>query len=187
MKRGRPSKGDQLTGGSGDVSPQWFVFNTLTQTTANTFIEANVAIPVQRLFVRGKKSLVMELLKVQFSMSSWDSNPTAGGSIGQIQSQLSTASIGASNNASPQVLAYAAQNYKGAFTAAGSYETVVISPTVIDCTDGAGHGVLVATDNLFYGVNTAGYAGVASSTIRLLYRWKEVSLEEYIGIVQSQQ
>lgn len=64
-----------------------------------------------------------------------------------------------------------------------------------DLTDGAGHGVLVATDNVFLTLQTAlssiigtsvgGITGVAECAI--LYRFKEVGLAEYIGIVQSQQ
>jgi hypothetical protein len=57
---------------------------------------------------------------------------------------------------------------------------------VLDLTDGAGHGLLIATDNIFmtvYSTNT----GVANEVgCKILYRWKNVSVEEYIGIVQSQ-
>lgn len=65
-----------------------------------------------------------------------------------------------------------------------------------DLTDGAGHGVLVATDNIFLTLQTAATVVGASATITaatgfgecaILYRFKEVGLAEYIGIVQSQQ
>ena len=64
------------------------------------------------------------------------------------------------------------------------------NPTLRDLTDGAGHGILVATDSIFL----TGYVpsnwytnGTNTVFVKLLYRWKDVSLAEYIGIVQSQQ
>lgn len=78
----------------------------------------------------------------------------------------------------------------GFFSNGGSHQQQ--HPVIHDLTDGAGHGILVATDSIFFGVlNPAGYgAGGANSLgaeANLLYRWKDVSIEEYIGIVQSQQ
>jgi hypothetical protein len=55
--------------------------------------------------------------------------------------------------------------------------------------DGSGHGILVATDQIFLHVAFSGIVNSAANQVqgRILYRWKDVSLEEYIGIVQSQQ
>lgn len=62
--------------------------------------------------------------------------------------------------------------------------------TPIDLTDGVGHGVLVATDQLFIGaIQSAAASPITGSdtiSVRILYRWKDVSVTEYIGIVQSQ-
>lgn len=64
-------------------------------------------------------------------------------------------------------------------------------PIVHDLTDESGHGVVVGTDNLYMfmssrycvgNVADPGMTGIA----RILYRFKEVGLAEYIGIVQSQ-
>lgn len=57
-----------------------------------------------------------------------------------------------------------------------------------DLTDGAGHGVLVATDAIYLQIFTTGVANTSETgRFRMLYRFKNVSLAEYIGIVQSQQ
>lgn len=63
-----------------------------------------------------------------------------------------------------------------------------------DLTDGAGHGVLIATDNIYFtlystcsATGTATTSVQANATLALLYRFKRVNLQEYIGIVQSQQ
>lgn len=67
----------------------------------------------------------------------------------------------------------------------------VDEPISYDLTDGAGHGILVATDFLYFSFSTVVGSGSATSqasfaSCRIKYRWKEVKLEEYIGIVQSQ-
>ena len=52
--------------------------------------------------------------------------------------------------------------------------------------DGAGHGILVATDSLFFRVKSTNVRSNIAD-FRVYYRFKEVALAEYIGIVQSQQ
>ena len=66
-------------------------------------------------------------------------------------------------------------------------------PQTHDLTDDAGHGVLVASDKLWffisnrYSINNTGTgAGASTAIIRVLYRFKSVGLTEYIGLVQSQ-
>ena len=75
----------------------------------------------------------------------------------------------------------------GAFTAGGTYALQDNNPVEIDMTDGMGHGVLVATDNLFLQASSANLDAAGVGRIRILYRWKNVSIIEYVGIVQSQQ
>jgi hypothetical protein len=184
MPRGR---GDQLTGGSGDVSPQWFTLPTLTMSAPNTFTEISIPLPVQRISLPSKKSLVMEVLKVMFYPGELDTNLAAGGAVAFINMQLGTISQTVATAANPQNVAFAVRFYRGAFTAAQSYMVTDDTPMTLDLTDGGGHGVLVATDNLFLDMTTANYAGASTLICRLLFRWKLVSLEEYIGIVQAQQ
>lgn len=56
-----------------------------------------------------------------------------------------------------------------------------------DFSDGAGHGLLIATDSIFAALNSTATTLTNIADCRLLYRFKEVPLAEYIGIVQSQQ
>lgn len=58
---------------------------------------------------------------------------------------------------------------------------------VCDLTDDAGHGFLLATDSIFQYCQSNGVGDNMSAYTRILYRFKDVSLQEYIGIVQSQQ
>jgi len=178
---------DVLTGGSKDVNPQYYnLLNTMV--AANTFREGAFPTPIPRSKVTGERVTVMEVLKVFFNMGEADANPAAGGSVISITAQLSTASIAAGiNTDDPRVFAFCQKVVRGAFTAAGSYGMTSSEPYVYDLTDGAGHGVLVATDNIFFGINSSGYTAASSANVKILYRMKDVSLAEYIGIVQSQQ
>lgn len=73
-------------------------------------------------------------------------------------------------------------------TAAAALGSINIYPDKkIDLTDEAGHGYLVATDTITLETNADQTAAVNAGFARIRYRWKEVSLTEYIGIVQAQQ
>jgi len=57
-----------------------------------------------------------------------------------------------------------------------------------DFTDGAGHGLLIAADKLYAAVSTRRYyASGHACNFDILYRWKNVGLAEYVGIVQTGQ
>lgn len=60
-------------------------------------------------------------------------------------------------------------------------------PFVLDLTDGAGHGILIATDQIFWQVFSNSFAAAIGVEVKIMYRMKNISLQEYIGIVQSQQ
>jgi len=183
MRRGR----NELTGGSGDVNPQWLTFNQQNMTLANTYSEGSLNLPINRFQNPKGRSIVMEMLRVEFGMPTPDVNNSAGGNILSCAVQLTPSSSVLLNGSDPKNLAQYGRLFRGAFTAGGTYSAIENNPEVIDLTDGNGHGVLVATDTLFFGVNTQNFAAPASFTARVLYRFKIVTLEEYIGIVQSQQ
>jgi len=183
MKRGR---GDQLTGGTGDVSPQYFV-STILMSAANTFTQAESGLPQIRIPTRKGKSIVMELLSADIVHPALDTQPAAGGTTAASYWQIGTISEAAIDTANPRVIHMNAKQWRGAFTAAGTFESVTDLTVNVPFHDGAGHGILVATDSIFIGVNTANYTAAQTFYARIHYRFKEVSLEEYIGIVQSQQ
>lgn len=220
-------KGDGLTGGTRDVNPQWYRTKVVSPviTTAALAVGAGAIVastsmaafplPISRLQQKSGKSVVVELLKVQwdheFSVPvsfAADSSFTA-----LLQGFLATAPSAAPGlgtttpladvyqESDPAVLDFydasvsfcvdaSAPATNGGLVAGRPTST----PIIHDLTDGAGHGILIATDNVFLGAqqNIALYttpAGNYSTTVfcNLLYRFKEVSLQEYIGIVQSQQ
>jgi hypothetical protein len=130
---------------------------------------------------------VMEVLRVYFDLPEADVNFGAAGSLVVASAQLSTRSQTAFSSAFPGVFAYSTKTLRGAFTAAGTYAVESKEPFVYELTDGAGHGVLIATDNIYFGCITAAFAAAGTFAGKVLYRMKNVTLAEYIGIVQSQQ
>lgn len=158
-----------------------------TTTAANTYTSGQIILPVPRNRVNGDKVTVIELLKLYWNLGEPDANPAAAGSVITSLAQLSTAVLTAHSPQEPRVISAVEKIIRGAFTAAGTYGTSYFDPLTIDLTDGQGHGIIVATDFLFLAVTSTGFVGNNSAVIKMLYRFKDVNLAEYIGIVQSQQ
>jgi hypothetical protein len=178
--------GDTLTGGTGDVSPQ-LLSATVTLSAANTYTSISIPLPVPRVGLRKGRAVIVEVLKVYFDSSTLDGNFAAGGASVNVSAQVSTVELTNIFFANPAVFAFYNKEYRGAFTATGTFGVINTEPYAFDLTDGAGHGFLVATDNIFLAALTNTFAGAATFNFKVLYRMKEVNLEEYIGIVQSQQ
>lgn len=184
MSRG----GGSLTGGTGDVNPQYATINAV-ESAADTTTTTTTPIPIQRLQNKGR-AMVLEVLKIFIDFNALPAIASAAETIRSISVFLSTTSFGTTNAtwADPRVFAYCTIANRGAFTAAGSFwGTLPTLPYLFDLTDSAGHGLLVATDNIFTQVQSVATGAVQSVRVKILYRWKDVSITEYVGIVQSQQ
>lgn len=192
MKRARTTK-SQLTGGSGDVNPQYMV-STLDIAQGRTNGISGTPLPIPRLQQQNGKQLVMEFLQVDFCLSG-----AFSGASGIPQNWDLTVAITTnpnqlpSNSAifqDPRAIAIVAWNQYSA--AIGTPADVIVPWSIeriksVDLTDEAGHGILVATDTIYItGVTTVvGLGSIVDA--RIMYRFKEVGLAEYVGIVQSQQ
>ena len=159
------------------------------------FLSQAVNMPVSRgTCVRGKAT-VIEILRVWFDF------PTPVGDtpapVTSLETQvfrmlLSTREITATNTTNdPSIFARQTINFEQSTGGnAPNYGMVWRDPLPVDLTDGAGHGLLIATDKIYFtafSVNfNIGTVEPADFGCQILYRFKTVSLEEYIGIVQSQ-
>lgn len=187
MKRRRDGT---LTGGTGDVSPQFFNMSQ-TQSAADTTTTGTFPIPTQRL-PTGGKAQVMEVLRLFWNRTTMPASASVTEALDQISFTLSTTSFATTaptlGLAEPRAVYARTDSNRSAFTAGGTYMMQDVGANgVVDLTDGAGHGVLIATDNLFLQVASTGTGAANNVVLKLLYRWKNVSLQEYIGIVASQQ
>jgi len=178
--------GDALTGGTKDVSPQ-FLVAAVSMTAANTAFEVTLGTPIVRVGPQTSgQAIIMEVLKIFVQYPNIDQD-NAAATTRLLRWSVSTRSSGGTPAilplSNPSALMFGERVTRNAFTAAGtgtldSQE----DPCVVDLTDGAGHGVLVATDNLFIQVETTNQAAASNWGFRFLYRFKKVSLVEYIGI-----
>lgn len=196
-KRARSSS-SSLTGGTGDVNPQLFKFPSLVDTAASIQTAViNTPIPAFNLG-QNDRAVVMEVLKIFFQADTtyatsinpskarkyWmiiPGNP-AGLAGGDIRSQWAFA---------PCLAAFAAEETIGQTNQTNSVPGVHSPMTYeMDMTDGQGHGILLATPTVTFArdVEITGGATISTSTFTsaMLYRFKEVSLTEYMGIIQSQ-
>ena len=180
-----------LTGGTDDVNPQ-FLSASYTQSGTDSTDVFGFGTPIVRVGNNNNgRATIMEILKVYMSLPDAPQAGNAQGAAAALMS-LMTATTSTPGTVVPlgdsKVICAARYTQRAAFTAGGSGLTAYTTePRIIDLTDGAGHGVLVATDNMFVQLDTVGMAGARQFEIKILYRFKTVSLAEYIGIVQSQQ
>lgn len=177
--RNRNSEMMALTGGSRDVKPQLLSFSA-SQSANDTSATATQPIAQYRGTVGNGKRMVIEVLKVGYF---FPANLTASSSIGAF---LSTKSFGTTNTtfAEPTVLDCHVRRSVQA-TAVG----VIVQDDEVwhDLTDGAGNGVLVATDNLFLQVQSSGTSTTNTVRMKVLYRFFAADVGEFVSIIQSQQ
>lgn len=166
-----------LTGGSGDVNPQWMHL-TATQSGADATTTTAFPIPIQRLQNAGRAQ-VMEILKVFWGL------PTPVEVDNSLQALLTTSSQGttASNFGNTRIIDMVIRTI--AITTSGQIDDQGI--ICHDLTDGAGHGILVGTDNIYLQIGSSTTSATNIVYAKILYRWKDVSTTEYVGIVQGQQ
>lgn len=211
----RPRKrtaGMLLTGGTGDVNPQLFKissfsFENLQGSGATGTVQAvrTVQLPIQSFQQPSNgRAVVMEILKVFFTPTPNATLVVPGKCIYIWRLGLVTGTV---NVANAEALLLDGMSGQGTIAWAegaiirssditdGHDHLQAFNQQTIDLTDGQGHGVLVASPtmsialNLFVNNNAGANSGFASDSVfsaSFLYRFKEVSLSEFIGIQQSQ-
>lgn len=178
----------RLSGGVGDVNPQQQTFPELSMTSNDTNISESFPNPVIRYPVQRGKAMVLEILKVMFFLNNFETvaseNVYYNWALSTSSSVFDSGGTGIGFAVDPKVFAqYSIQAQEGSAATTGFFKPL----KWIDLTDGAGHGVLVATDSMFFAISSANTGLKMNAACKILYRFKEVPLEAYIGIVQSQQ
>lgn len=196
-----------LTGGTGDVNPQWLVTGPIEATTVRraagvgiTMLKADavaVQLPISRVPLRGSgnRATVLEVLKAEFILSD-SPNVTQNASAQEVSIAMTI------STSVPQLNQESSITNPTTIIAAAKWGTEITPNGVgiyclplierVDVTDGAGHGVLVAVDRLYCTIATGTSLPAVeiqdvTGYFRFLYRMKEIGLQEYLGIVQAQQ
>lgn len=198
---------DQLTGGTGDVNPQFMNLIVPAGTggyavgTASNF---QFQLPVQRLQTRGLAQ-VMEVLKIQclaeatdmdLDLSSAVTNPikritvAARTPAGAGATTLATGAQITDPGVIHQFNLGFIQMTNGANVIASGAGFVMPNKFTaydeVDLTDGQGHGFLVGTDSLFVQILSLNNVAASAVRLRIFYRQKNVSMAEYVGMVSNQ-
>jgi hypothetical protein len=166
--------------------PQWWNMGNVNQGGSNdTGLVTTFNSPIPRINTRGRSSTVMEILKMEVVIIPGAIAVSAGNEYAvAVKSANALQTTPLLLAADPSVLALAVIDL---VTNSTPQSTTVIPKMDIDLTDGDGHGILAAGDNLFVEfitANTASHGAVAN--VRLLFRFQEVSVEDFVGIVQGQ-
>lgn len=169
--------GDSLTGGTHDVNPQ--VMNmALTMSGADTFTTQSFQLPINRLpGPTGGKAIIIELLKIF-----WDVTLTIGSTGGTYSTiaALTTSQPTAltdTSKSSASIIDFYQETLLNLGGATTGITSLSIAPAIHDFTDGAGHGILLATDKIWLTVSKQKNMAIQGSRIihlscRALYHFR---------------
>lgn len=177
----------EITGGTGDVNPQTVAIVANINLVLGDFDGTTaVQLPVPRFPQKKGRAFVYEFLRVNVAYNFIGAN-FAIDSIGFLRWFLNETS-GQPTLAANSFIAGGGKSWNAsASLAIASYDLL----ETVDLTDGAGHGVLIGADSCALRwhaegmIGAAGVAGTIQTNTQIFYRVKEVSIEEYVGIVQS--
>lgn len=184
----RSGLSDRLTGGTKDVNPQYFN-GSVALTTTDTAREVEFQLPVTRLPATNRVTIT-EILKiwVDFGIPQEDAGATEDWHSITVTFTTATQGNNLASFSDGNTIAKLKWSMVRAFTAAQGIAADSESVKSVDLTDGAGHGLLVATDKLYCQVSSALQTpDLAEVKFKIMYRFKTVGMREYVGIVQSQQ
>lgn len=171
-----------------DAYPQILTV-TGTQSAANAFFEIEVPLAINRMSTNEGKAWVIEILVVKFSSTVSHYNMTTATFISQAETiQVSTTAEGVIDFTSPRVFACARKGANTLQVSAASENFIFVpewDPIRLD--DTGGRGYLVGTDNIFCAYGTSGFATAVTFVWKIHYRFAEVGLAEYVGMVEGQQ
>ena len=189
-KRARTAGGAGLGGGTGDIKPQFLTLSSGTM-APNTYDVVQFALPVPRFGTTKTKATVFEILSVDWFLAPEDLTNGIHSDIGYLTT--STNRI----DGEPFILNDISIDFGRPQTFAAVIENNIIlgangllnavQPLHVDLTDGAGNGMLVATDSIILVVANVSNAVDSVTVAKVKYRLTNIGIAEYVGIVQSQQ
>jgi len=160
---------------------------------ADAFTNLQVFTPIPRVGgvstgAKGGKSVtVMELLRFETAPTDSGDNTLPMNMVANATTAIATLSTGVAPTtipvwANPAVFAYLARRHD--MTTSGA--TINQFPMIYDFCNKDGKGFLFAADSFNFSVESNGIGTGLNWGCKLFYRFVKVTLEEYVGIVQSQ-
>ena len=158
-----------------------FISGVLALSGANTFTTQQVFTPIPRLKVSGNKATVMELLWVD---TEWEGTDiVASGDFLQVGMSIGAVPTAVLSLSDPRTIITSFQEFS-ALTSGGNFLQTPLR-SELQSTDG--FGALLASDAFHVSALTGGMAGASSVHWRVYYRFVEITVAEFVGLVQSTQ
>lgn len=188
MKR---SYGGSVTGGTGDIKPNVLTATTGTAGAVDDYVVANIQLPVPRFGTQRGRATIFEILAVDWYLAPSDWQDITAVHFAYLTTNTDRVTNDATSAANlvqdlerPQTFAAVIRAQQT--TTSGA--TSAVSPIHVNMTDDNGNGYLVAADRLQ--IVGGGIADTSTTSVyiaKIKYRMVNVGIEEYVGIVQSQQ
>jgi len=183
MSRKRGYCGDQLTGGSGDVNPQ-YIQCVMDPATPGNPEEWQIMTPYSRMARTGQHVTIMEVLSVTWEI------PQVPVPIGAVSDLLLNMYVATRPGTNGEVMA---PGVIDSMKLQVQHPTTVLNGASVwfqrtiehNLSDSAGHGILVGTDAIWLG-SSGTAAWHIRGGVKIMYRFKTVGLQDYIGIVTAQ-
>lgn len=189
MKRKYSSR-DTLTGGTGDIKPQVFTIETGVAGAVDDYVVGTFVLPVPRFGTMKTKATIFEILSIDYYMAIRNNNDNAVVEMCYLTTSTNrtsgeTCNLGAIvlDVSLPATIAPVVRTSTLSTNGATSFTF----PTHVDMTDGAGNGILIATDRIIIVGGGVGNTLAGNYIAKIKYRMVNVGIAEYVGIVQSQQ
>lgn len=188
-KRARTT-GGSITGGTGDVKPQILTVSSGIAGFIDDYVVNQVNLPVSRFGATKTKTTVIEMLSIDWFLNLRDMADVSGGNFAFLTTvssrssgDTSTAASAEADASDPLVFGFCAQFN----TLSTNGSSARIFPITVNLTDSNGNGVLIATDRIFVVGGNIAATTAGSYIAKILYRTVNIGIQEYVGIVQSQQ
>ena len=177
------SSAKELTGGTGDVNPQYLSV-TVTQTSVNSTTTAEVPLPIPRVALKKGRAIVLEVLKVLYDQFNITTAATGTGD-SHVYALIGTSPTN-TEVTDREVFDFDHTEINSIAGLPAALFHITTNTHVHDLSDGAGHGLLIASPALYFTIRSFESAILNAVQFKVFYRFKEVALEEYLGIVSVQ-
>ena len=158
-----------------------YITGVLSMSAANVFTTEEVSTPIPRLTARGGRATIMELLWVDVDLRNTDL--IAAGDEVFFGITIGSAPTGATRVGNSRAVMMVGYDMS---VGASPGTFAVPTPIRYNLQDTSGFGYLLASDAFHSWADSNGQAAAVIVNWRMYYRFVTVSVEEYIGIVQSQ-
>jgi len=188
MKRRRQS-GGSVTGGTGDVKPQFLTVAIPAPTATDDYVVVSAILPIVRPVADNDEAIIVELLRADWYLMNNDGDIASnnGGYLSPVSfhatGDTATAASAMADIQDPRTTGAVHSTNVGVTSGTTNY----MLPIPFDFTDENGNGVLWGVDRMLVTAYSYGNTALTAGCVKILYRYVKVGLVEYLGIVQGQQ